>query len=140
MKPSAPVMNTRRGASATPEPALVVSPRGRIHAGVQLVEPEGAPERVAPAWGKRRLEAEDAPQPARHEDLVPGPLDRGGHGLADLLGVDPAPAARGLGPDGELGAHEVRVDRGQLDPIAPELLAHRVGEALHRVLAGRVGG
>src|SRR5437868_14405747 len=111
MKPSAPVMNTRRGASATPEPALVVGPRGRIHAGVQLVEPEGASEGVTPAWRKRRLEAENAPQPARHEDLVPGPLDRAGHRLADLLGVDPAPAARGLGPDGELRAHERSEER-----------------------------
>src|SRR2546421_12409688 len=99
MKPSAPVMNTRRGASATREPALVVGPRGRIHAGVQLVEPEGARDGATRAWGKRRLESEEAPQPARHEDLVPGPLDRGGHRLADLLGGDPAPAARGLGPD-----------------------------------------
>src|SRR5207244_7605419 len=118
MKPSAPVMKTRRGASATGERALVVGSSARIHSGVELVQAERAPDRVPAPRREGRLEAQDPGDPARDEDLRARALDRGGHRLADLIGLDPAPPARRLGPNRQLGPYQVRVNGGELDPVA----------------------
>src|SRR2546423_7767196 len=140
MKPSAPVTKALRTGSATGEPALVLGGRVGVDGGVELVDPEGARERVAAARGQRRLDAEDAGHPARNEHLVARPLDGARHGLADLLRADPAPATRGIGADRQLGADEHRIDGGHADALVAQLVADRVGEPLDGVLAGSVGG
>src|SRR5205085_2710709 len=131
MKPSAPVMNTRRGPSATAERALVVGPGGRVDARVELVHAEGAPDQVPGPWWQGGLEPQDTGDPTRDEDLGARVLDRRGHRLAHLLGLDPASAAGRLGARSQLGAHQVRVNGGELDLVAAQLLADGVGESLH---------